>query len=398
VVNILHFSQPGNLNPGWFGFFAVSTSFANGGLNLVNANFIPFQSFYLILTVCGVLTVAGNTQFPVLLRLLIWALSRISPKGSGFRQTLNFLLHHPRRCFIYLFPAKETWYLFAIQLIIDSTMWILFEVLNLGLPTFMAIPTNVRVYDGLFQATGLRTSGAYIINMSNLAPALLVAYLIAMYISNFPVVMALRQTNNYEEKSIGLDRGQTGGGLAMHLRRQLAYDIWFQILAWFLICIIERGKLVAEQPGFSAFNILFEVTSAYGTVGLSTGVPYDNHSLSGAFEAGSKIVMLAVMIRGRHRGLPLAIDRSILLPGEDLMHKMDREYNEYGELDPRDEAEVRRDEELSGRGNLPGGKGPEQDPERNRKDNNREERVSPSGNKSPNQDHRGKNKAEIQLS
>jgi hypothetical protein len=148
----------------------------------------------------------------------------------------------------------------------------------------------------------------------------------------------------------------------MHLRRQLAYDIWFQLLAWFLICIIERGKLVAEQPGFNAFNILFEVTSAYGTVGLSTGVPYDDYSLSGAFQAGSKIVMLAVMIRGRHPGLPLAIDRSILLPGEDPMHKMDRDYNEYGEIDPRDEAEVQRHEELSGKKNLPDGKGAEQDP------------------------------------
>ena len=85
--------------------------------------------------------------------------------------------------------------------------------------------------------------------------------------------------------------------------------------------------------------------SAYGSVGLSTGVPYDNYSLSGAFQTGSKIVMLALMIRGRHRGLPLAIDRSILLPGEDLMHKMDQHYNEYGELDSGDEAEVEREVE-----------------------------------------------------
>jgi potassium uptake Trk family protein len=284
VAKILHSSQPSNLKPGWFGFFAAVTSYANGGLNLANSNFIPFQSYYLILAVCAAFTVAGNTQFPIFLRLLIWILSKVSPKASKIRQTMLFLLHHPRRCYIYLFPSWETWYLFAIQLILDFSMWILFEVLNLGLPAVMTVPPNVRVFDGLFQATGLRNSGAYIINMSFLAPALLIAYLIAMYISNFPIVMALRQTNTYEERSIGLDRGQTGGGLATHLRRQLVYDIWFQLLAWFLISIIERGKIVAEQPGFSNFNILFEVTSAYGTVGLSTGVPYDAYSLSGAFQ------------------------------------------------------------------------------------------------------------------
>lgn len=32
----------------------------------------------------------------------------------------------------------------------------------------------------------------------------------------------------------------------------------------------------------------------------------------------SKLILCAVMIRGRHRGLPVAIDRAVLLPGEHL--------------------------------------------------------------------------------
>ncbi|KAF2424897.1 TrkH-domain-containing protein [Tothia fuscella] len=331
VVEILHSAQPGNLKPGWFGFFVVITGFCNGGLNLLNANFIPLYKNYFILIVEAVLTVAGNTQFPIFLRLLIWTLSKTTSQNSSLGQSLAFLLHHPRRCFIYLFPSKETWYLLTIQISIDLTMWVLFEILNIGMPAVDAMPTNVRVFDGLFQATGLRTSGAYIITMTSLAPALLIAYLIAMYISSFPIVMALRQTNTYEERSIGLDKGNSSGGLGLHLKRQLAYDIWFQMFAWFLICIVERHKLVINQDGFSMFSILFEVTSAYGTVGLSTGVSYDNYSLSGAFQTLSKVIMLAVILRGRHKGLPLAIDRSILIPGEDLMHKMDQEYNGYGD-------------------------------------------------------------------
>lgn len=367
VKSILRTSQPGNLNPGWWAFFSAVTEFANGGLNVLNSNYIPFQADYFVLIVSGALSLAGQTQFPIFLRLIIWALEKIYPVRSSFRHTLAFLLHHPRRCFIYLFPSKETWYLLAIQLTIDMTAWILFEVLNLGMPQVMAIPTGTRVIDGLFQATGLRTSGAYIINVSSLAPALLVAYLVMMYISSFPIVMALRKTNTYEERSIGLDQSNAGGGLAQHLRRQLAYDIWFQMLAWFLICIVERGKLNSAQPGFSIFSILFEVTSAYGTVGLSTGVPYDNYSLSGAFQTTSKVIMLFVMVRGRHRGLPLAIDRSILLPGEELMHRMDREYNEKGCLDPGEEEELEEDIKQSGQEGVgPGNGTEEQDPKEER--------------------------------
>ncbi|KAF2645951.1 potassium transport protein-like protein 1 [Massarina eburnea CBS 473.64] len=329
MVSVLHTSQPGNVNPGWWSFFSVVTEFANGGLTLLNANFVPFQSYYYVLIVSGTLSLAGQTQFPIFLRLIIWALKKVCPVRSRMRHTLSFLLHHPRRCFIYLFPSKETWYLLAIQLTIDLAAWILFEVLNIGMPQVMAISPGTRTMDGLFQATGLRTSGAYIIAFSSLAPALLVVYLVIMYISSFPIVMALRRTNAYEERSIGLDKNDfVGGGLAQHLKWQLAYDMWFQLLAWFLICIIERGKINSSAPGFSIFNIMFEVTSAYGTVGLSTGVPYDQYSLSGAFDTLSKVVMLFVMMRGRHRGLPLAIDRSILLPGEELMHQMDKDYNE----------------------------------------------------------------------
>lgn len=82
---------------------------------------------------------------------------------------------------------------------------------------------------------------------------------------------------------------------------------------------------------------MFEVTSSYGTVGLSLGTPRAssltptdlslpkadlphllkrNTSLSGVLRTLSKLILIAVMIRGRHRGLPVAIDRSIILPSE----------------------------------------------------------------------------------
>lgn len=55
--------------------------------------------------------------------------------------------------------------------------------------------------------------------------------------------------------------------------------------------------------------------SAYGTVGISVGVPYDNFSFCGSWHILSKLVLIAVMIKGRHRGLPRAIDRAVQLPG-----------------------------------------------------------------------------------
>lgn len=364
---ILRNAQPGGVNPGWWAFFATVTEFANGGLNILNANFTPFSGKPFILLVAGSLAFLGQTQFPIFLRLTIWLMKKMSPKGSRFQNTLDFLLQHPRRCFLYLFPSRETWYLLFIQISIDITAWLCFEVLNIGMPDVESIPTGTRILDGLFQATGLRTSGAYIISFSSLAPACLVAYLIIMYISSYPLVLTLRKTNTYEERSIGLqEHDSSAAGIATHLQKQLAYDIWFQFFAFFLICVIERGHIVRGDPGFSEFSVLFEVTSAYGTVGLSTGVPGKDYSLCGSFASLSKVVLLFVMVRGRHRGLPLAIDRSILLPGEELMQRMDAEYSERGVYSTAEIEELRGDIEQSGRRVL-GIKG-EQDPERTRSD------------------------------
>jgi Trk-type K+ transport system membrane component len=45
-------------------------------------------------------------------------------------------------------------------------------------------------------------------------------------------------------------------------------------LALWLICIIERGQInnPENEATFNIFNIIFELISGYGTVGLSLGV------------------------------------------------------------------------------------------------------------------------------
>ena len=41
-------------------------------------------------------------------------------------------------------------------------------------------------------------------NLRLIHPALLVSYLVMMYISVFPLAMSIRRTNVYEEKSLGI--------------------------------------------------------------------------------------------------------------------------------------------------------------------------------------------------
>ena len=102
------------------------------------------------------------------------------------------------------------------------------------------------------------------------------------------------------------------------VRGQSSHDLWLLILASFIIICIETPHSLDDPKTFSTFNIIFEVVSAYGTVGLSTGLPTADYSLSGGMRGGSKVVLCFIMLIGKHRGLPVALDTVVGLPEEQL--------------------------------------------------------------------------------
>lgn len=154
--------------------------------------------------------------------------------------------------------------------------------------------------------------------------------MIMMYISVFPIAISMRRTNVYEEKSLGIygtaeeqeEESKQPSYIGAHLRRQLSFDLWYIFLGLFIIAIVEGDHLEnTNQYAFTLFSVLFEIVSAYGTVGLSLGYPNVNASFSSQFRVISKLVIIAMQIRGRHRGLPYTLDRAILLPSESLHKK-----------------------------------------------------------------------------
>lgn len=320
----------------WFSLFQVVSAYTNTGTSLVDQSMVPFQTAYPMIFFMMFCILAGNTAFPIMLRFLIWIITKLVPRDSRLDETLHFLLDHPRRCFVYLFPSYQTWFLLTILVIMNFTDWFCFLVLDIGNPDIDSIPLGTRVVAGLYQAIAVRAAGFGIVPLARIAPAVKVIYVIMMYVSIYPIALSVRSTNVYEEQSLGIynddydledeNAFSTTGPrmtvwsryLAMHARRQLAFDMWWLCLALVLVCIIERGNLdnTEIQGWFNIFTIIFELVSAYGTVGLSLGIPTENYSFSGALKPLSKLILCLVMLRGRHRGLPVAIDRAIMLPSE----------------------------------------------------------------------------------
>ena len=318
----------------WWGIFTPATCFNDLGFTLTPDSMISFQDAVMPLTIGSYLIIIGNTGFPCMLRFVIWILSKFAEPETPFHEELQFLLDHPRRCFTLLFPSQATWILFGILVALNGIDVIFFITLDLNDPYVTTIPGGLRFLNGLFQAASTRTAGTATVNLSMLHPAIQVSYLIMMYISVFPIAISVRRTNVYEEKSLGIyarpedeeEDGKEPSYIGAHLRKQLQFDLWFIFLGLFIIAIAEGWRIQAEDSkDFSLFPCLFEIVSAYGTVGLSLGYTDINASFSAELGVVSKLVITAMMLRGRHRGLPYQLDRAILLPNENKQRREDED-------------------------------------------------------------------------
>ncbi|KAI1806350.1 TrkH-domain-containing protein [Daldinia bambusicola] len=375
-------NQPGPalenaISPWWNGIFNGVSAFNNSGMSVLDANMIPYGSSYFVLIVMGIMILAGNTAYPVFLRFILWSslklLKWVTYENDlvEWKETLEYILKYPRRVYTNLFPSRQTYWLVFMLFVLNGTDWVAFEVLNLGNSTLEQIPLGSRIIDGLFQALAVRSGGFYVVSIPTLFIGLQVLYVIMMYISVYPVVITMRHSNVYEERSLGIygedplysdaltrpiSRGQSsskpqslsrmvrvafaewyGVGAAPdqreesrisfishQIRGQLSHDLWWLVLAVLLIMIIETKHFIEDPVTYSVFNVVFEVVSAYGCVGISIGSPNAAYSFSGGLYPGSKLVLCAVMIRGRHRGLPVALDRAVRLPSDD-MHIVEEE-------------------------------------------------------------------------
>jgi Trk-type K+ transport system membrane component len=149
-------------------------------MSLLDLSMMPFQTSYIALLTCAFLTLAGNTAFPIVLRMLLWSALKLLPANVYFKQrreTLRFILKYPRRVYTHLFPSQHTWMLVGVLILINGSEWIALEVLDKDNPVLETLPSSIRWLDGFFQTTMTRTSGFAVFSISSLRIGIQALYL-----------------------------------------------------------------------------------------------------------------------------------------------------------------------------------------------------------------------------
>jgi hypothetical protein len=126
-------ARSNGLNPFWAGAFNAVSAFNNNGYSLIDANMAAFHTSDYMLITMSLLILAGNTCYPIFLRLILWVFLKLTPEDwTEDKESLRFLLDHPRRCYTNLFPTNDTWWLLLAVITLDGIDWAGFLVFNVS--------------------------------------------------------------------------------------------------------------------------------------------------------------------------------------------------------------------------------------------------------------------------
>jgi Trk-type K+ transport system membrane component len=331
--------EKNDVNPWWFSFFHVVNAFNNSGLSLFFNNMVQFSNDVPMIIFTAILVFVGDPGYPLLMRFVIYIRHKRDPNNVA----LKYLLKNPRRCCTHMFSGIHTRIIGICLCCFIVLEFCIFLGLDWNKQFMQSVPPGQRVLIAFAQSSYTRTAGFNVVTMSKVAPGMLIAYCVMMYVSSYPITAALRRVS--EEKHPDSDDEDEGplqqkpvvprvmsvesiedelagppekpsdnqGNTWSQIKTVLTDDLWMLVVAVFAICSGE-DNLLRKDPNVNIFGVLFEVTSAYGTVGFSIGYP-GHQSLTSILSAFSKFVIILVMLVGRQRGLPRSIDRAVYLPG-----------------------------------------------------------------------------------
>lgn len=265
----------------YFSVFHSVSAFCNAGFALYSTNLEPYKTNHFVLYVIGALIILGGIGFAVINSYIIFIRTKIKKINLSSRLAIRIT---------------------ALLIIVGAGLIFLFEYNNpatIGNMTIMQKITN-----SLFQSITTRTAGFNSVPMGLLHQDTLLVMVILMFIGASPgstgggiktttfgvlLFYALGIIRSDEEIRIG--------------NRKISWDVLNKAMGLFLAAIayvlfITLLILILEPINY--LPVLFEVVSAFGTVGLSTGITAN-------LCAASKLLIIFTMYLGRIGPLTLAL-------------------------------------------------------------------------------------------
>lgn len=272
-------------------FHAIS-AFCNAGFSLYETSFFSFQEDLMINLVMAGLIILGGLGFFVLADINI--LERL----VSFRRVKRLSLH-----------TKTVFTVTSTLILVGTFLVLVLEWQN----TLAGKPFGTKLLASFFQAVTPRTAGFNTLTTGNLTNATLFLLIMLMFIGASPgstgggiktstlgILVALMLARLRGRRNVELFHRTVPLAIVAKAISVAVFALVTIALVTMALSVTEGGLVVSRMGRGKFLEFLFETTSAFGTVGLSTGVT------SSLTTVGKILVAITVFI-GRLGPLTLAL-------------------------------------------------------------------------------------------
>lgn len=267
----------------YFSIFHAISAFCNAGFSFFSNSFIGYREDVVVNLVICFLIICGGIGF-----LVLSELKRNFPYSR--RRWSRLSLH-----------SKLVLSVTAILLVFSSLLITLMEWHN----TVGSLPIAGRFLAGFFQAVSARTAGFNTLPIGNMANETLFLLMLLMFIGASPgscgggiktssfaslIVLGISRLRGHARPQI-FHRTISANSIAKAMSVLLISTIVVS-MATMAVLMTELGETPHPQSRGKFLELLFEVISAFGTVGLSAGI-------TGGLSQAGKLILSFVMFVGR---------------------------------------------------------------------------------------------------
>lgn len=258
------------------GLFASISATTNGGFDITGQSLIPFRHDYFVQFVHMLLIVLGAIGFPVLIEVKQYIFA-----SKDERTFIRFSLF-----------AKLTSITFMVLIFAGAIIIALLDSRNF----FVGKSWHEILFYSLFQSVTTRSGGLATMDVAQLTEQNQLFMSALMFVGASPSSAGGGiRTTTLALVVIALYHFARGNKQITVLRREIHPEDLFKainVTIFGMILVFTSAVILASIEPFSLTEVLFEVCSAFGTVGLSLGITPE---LSDA----SKIVLMLLMFLGR---------------------------------------------------------------------------------------------------
>lgn len=280
----------------WYGIFHSVSSFNNAGFALYTDNLMGFVSDPWICLPIAAAVIIGGLGFPVLFEL-----------GRQYRRPIHWSMN-----------TKLVLY-GSLVLLVGGTVFISAAEWN-NPATLGGLPPQDRILGGFFQSVITRTAGFNTLDIAQMHPVSWMGMDILMFIGGGPAGTAggLKITT-FAVLFFILSTELRGGTAVNIFGKRLSRAVHRQAITVVLLAIalvVTSTMYLMIITDFGQEKIIFEVISAFATVGLSTGIT------AGLPPAG-QVVLILLMFIGRLG--PVTLGTALAVRSRPIMYEYPKE-------------------------------------------------------------------------